>query len=148
MALNINQYGQTTVQGELDLQFNNQVIACRVSHSQSTPLIAGQAVKIEDSAGGTPAVLALAAVTDKTFGYVVRTLKDPNFAADKPLEIALGGSVMQMTANAAIARGANIEVVISNNTVITNAGTNPIAGWALDKAVNVGDLIRVYILKP
>jgi hypothetical protein len=148
MTLNINQFAMSTVQGQMDLQFNGSVISAQVDSTQATNLVAGQAVKLVDSAGGVPKVVGLAANTDSTFGYVIRNLKDVDFPAYAQLEIALQGSVMYMTAGAAIARGASIEVVYTTNKVITNAGVNPVAGYALDKAAADGDLIRVYVLTP
>ncbi len=148
MTISPNQFAMQTVQGDLDLQFLGGVITVQVSANQATALIAGQAVKLEDSAGGVPKVLALAANTESSFGFVVRNLKDQTFPAGSLMEVALQGSVMQMTAGAAIARGAKIEVVNSTKKVITNAGTNPVAGFALDKAAADGDLIRVWVLTP
>jgi hypothetical protein len=145
---NINQFGQTTVQGQMDLQFQGSVISCQVDAAQATALIQGQAVKLATTGGGVPKVLALASNSESAFGFVARNLKDANFAANAPLEIAMQSSVMYMTAGAAITRGAKIEVVNSTIKVITNAGTNPVAGFALDKAAADGDLIRVFILTP
>lgn len=148
MTLNINQFAMSTVQGQMDLQFNGSVISAQVGPDVVTALVAGQPVKLIDSAGGVPKITPLTANTDSAFGYVIRNLKDQNFPADQPVEIALQGSVMYMTAGASIARGVAIEVVYTTNKVITNAGTNPVAGFALDKAAADGDLIRVYVLTP
>lgn len=148
MSLNQNQFSMISVVGDLDLQFPGSVMAARVSPNQATAIVAGQAVKMEDSAGGAPPVLALTANTQSALGFVIRTLKDQSFTLGDAVEIAMAGSVMQMTAGAAIARGAKLEVVYTTTKVITNAGTNPVCGFALDKASADGDLIRVYILSP
>lgn len=146
MSLNINQFGQTPVQGQMDLSIGSSVISARVSPNQATALIAGQAVKLDTTvAGGSPAVKALAANTDVTFGFVVRNIKDASRPTNSNLELALNGSVMYMTAGAAITRGSKLEVVYTTNKVITNAGTNPVVGYAFDTAAADGDLIRVYI---
>lgn len=150
MTLNPNQFAQTTVQGQLDLHTSNQgnVISCEVASTQATALVAGQSVKLADVAGGVPKVVSLAADTESAFGFVVRNLKDIDREANEALEVAFANSVMYMTAGAAIARGANVEVVTASNKVITSAGTNPIVGYALDKAAADGDIIRIYIQTP
>lgn len=148
MALNINQFALTPVQGQMDLEFAGSVISCQVDNDQATALIAGQAVKLSTDAGGVPKVLGLAANTDASFGFVARNLKDQNFPTLAAVEIAQFNSCMWMTAGAAITRGASLEVVYTTNKVITNAGTNPVVGYALDTALANGDLIRVVIQAP
>jgi hypothetical protein len=148
MAINPNMFAMETVQGQIDLSFHSSVITCEVSSSQATALLPGQAVKLEDSAGGLPKVLALATNADPSFGVVLRNLKDINFPAMARVEVALAGSVVYMTAGAAIARGAKVEFVNSTLKVITAAGTNPVLGFALDKAAGDNSLVRVYILTP
>lgn len=148
MILNPNQFALTTVQGQRDLGVQGNTISCRVNASESTALVAGQAVKLSDVAGGVPVVTALSANTDFTFGFVLRNPKDQNFAANDRVEIAINDTVVYMTAGAAIARGAYVEVSNAAKKVITSAGVNPIVGFALDKAAADGDLIRVYIQTP
>jgi hypothetical protein len=146
MSLNVNQFAMQTVQGAPDLQFHGSVISAQVDAAQATALVPGQAVKLATTAGGLPKVIGLAANTDASFGFVLRNFKDASFAAKSNLEIALINSVMWMTAGAAITRGAKLEVVYTTNKVISNAGTNPVIGFALDTAAADGDLIRVYIV--
>ena len=149
MALNQNQFAQTPVQGQLDLEgFGSNVIEMRVSNSASgalVPLVPGQAIKVANEPGGVPSVLPLAANTDVTDGFVSYNLKDVSYAADARLGVALFNSVMYMTSGGAINRWANVEVVYNTNTVITSAGTNPIVGFAVDQATASGQLIRVYV---
>lgn len=145
---NINQFKLTTVQGQLDLEFQGSVISCQVASTQADALVAGQAVKLSTIAGGVPKVVSLADNTESTFGFVVRNLKDQDFPANAAVEIAMQSSIMYMTASAAITRGAKVEVVNASTKVKTNAGVNPVAGFALDTALVDGDLIRVYALTP
>lgn len=148
-SLNQNQFAMIAVQGDLDLQYGGGVISALVSSAQATPLVAGQAVKMDTTVGhGMIPILGLSANTDATFAFVIRTLKDQSFPANQAVEIAIQGSVMQMTSGATITRGDKLEVVQSNNTVITNAGTNPVVGFALNTITTPGDLVRVYILTP
>src|SRR6185437_11014410 len=109
MSLNINQFAQTTVQGDLDLQFDGSVITCQVDSSQATALVPGQAVKLTTTSGGVPKVVGLAGNTDASFGFVCYNLKDANYPAYANVEIAQFGSAMWMTAGGAIARGASVE---------------------------------------
>ena len=149
MALNINQFGQTTVAGQLDLEAAGTVLSCRVSVNQGTALVAGQGVKLDTTqTGGVPSVLATTAATDALFGFVVRNLKDATYPAQSRVEIALESSVMFLTADATsptILRGAPIEYNPTANTVLQWAGVNPIQGFALDSAANAGDLPRIYL---
>jgi hypothetical protein len=149
MTQNINSFVQTVEVGDLDLQEISSVLTCMVNPGSSSTIIPGQAVKLANVAkGGVPKVIPLAANTDPTFGFAVRNLKDANFTDGKAVEIAWGGSVMYMTAGAAINPGAKVEVVYTTNKVITAAGTNPMVGFALDKATADLDIIRVLLRTP
>lgn len=146
MSLNQNQFAQLPIQGQMDLEgFGSNVLAARVSHSLGTALVPGQAVKVENTAGGPPVITALTANSDIPAGFVPFNLKDISYPADARAELAIGGSVMYMTAGGAVARWGQVEVVYTTNKVIASAGTNPVCGFAIDKAAADGDLIRVYI---
>ena len=146
MSQLINQFKQSTDQGQIDNPTGAaQVLSCIVGSGQATALVAGQAVKLSDTATGIPEIVSIAANTDQIFGFVVLTAKDATYAAGSVVEIAISGTIMHMTAGAAIARGAKLETVYTTKKVITNAGTNTICGWAFDKAAADGDLIRVWI---
>jgi hypothetical protein len=146
MTFDVNQFEIAQTQGALDLSLGvDNSIICQVSASQATALTAGQAVKVEDSAGGIIKVLACTANSDAVFGFVVRDTKKSEWAANEPVRIALEGVVLTMTAGAAIAKGARLEIVASTKKVITNAGVNPIIGLSLDKITADGQLVRVYI---
>lgn len=148
MPLNPNQFKQDVVAGQQDLSFVGSVVSCQVKTGESTALVAGQSVKIVDSAGGVPKVTARAANTDGTFGVIIRNLKDQTFPAESAVEVGLKGTVVYLTAGAAIARGAAVEINYDDDKVIANAGVNPVVGFAYDKAAADGDLIRVYLECP
>lgn len=145
--MEMNQFTISQVQGAATLTPAN-VLSCVVDSTETTQLVGGQPVKLSTTSTAVPKVLALTANTDKSFGFVLRNLKDISRGAGETLEVARYGTVMYMTAGAAINAGAKIEVVYTTNKVITNAGTNPIVGIALDKAFADGDLIRVEIVNP
>lgn len=148
MVQNISQFSQTPVQGEVDLSFHGSVISGQVDAAQVNALVPGQPVKLATTGGGVPKVIGLAANTDQSFGFIAYNLKDIAFPANAACEVAMFGTVMHMTTGGAITRGNSVEVVYTASTVITSGGTNPVIGFALDKATGSGQLIRVFIQAP
>lgn len=147
MTLNPNQREQATVQGQIDLGYNFNVFSGIVAVAETATLVPGDAVKLSDVAGPMLQFLLCTADNDNIFGYVTRNIKDQSVSAGNYVEIAASGSVVYMTAGAAIARGAKLESDVSAAKVIT-ASSNPVIGIALDKAAADGDLIRVLVLAP
>lgn len=150
---NINSFGQTPVQGQMDLSFVGAVVTAYVSANQATAFIAGQAVKGDTTAPGTaqdgpPPVLALSASSDPAIGFIVRNIKDINAPTYARVELAMDGACMYMTATGAITRFAPVEYNFSTNKVTAWAGVNPIVGYAYDAAISANDLIRVLIRSP
>lgn len=143
-----NQFAQSSVKGALDLKMPQFTISAVVDVSESGTLIAGQPVKMVDSAGGVPKVVAIAAITDKVLGFINYGIKESTYVAGDAVEISLAKNVMYMEASAAIARGANVMPVISGVKVATATASNSIIGWAFDKAAGSGELIRVVIETP
>lgn len=149
MTLNINQFAQSPVKGMLDLKFNPETIVCRVSDSEVTALVPGQAVKISDVAGGIPVVTAVAADTDDVYGFVNYNIKNQSFAAGVEVEISFfRGNVMYMEASAAMARNAQVAVVVAGQKIVTAGAGQRIVGRLIDKASADGDLVRVVIDLP
>jgi hypothetical protein len=145
MAQSPNQFRQTPEVGDLDLQSGiNHVVSCVHLAGQSTPLVAGQAVKVADNYTAIPSVQATT-IAEVAFGVAVRSLKDANYAAEDILEVARVGCYMQMQASSAIARGADVQYDPATNKVATKTSTNAILGQAYDKAGANNDIIRVYI---
>lgn len=148
MALNINQFSQSAIQGMLDLKFGGAVVAAQVDTSSAGNLVPGQSVKVVDSSGGVPKVVECAADSDEVWGFLCYDQVQPDFDAFDMCMVALvnGGACMFMTASAAIARNAVITPVISGVKVKTSAGGGRDSGRAYDKAAADGDLIRVILL--
>ena len=140
-----NQFTQAPEKGYLDLRMNPTTIPCCVDSSQVTALVPGQAVKMVDSAGGVPKVVALAADTDKIFGFVASSIKDQKFSAGSAVEIAAEGNVIYLQSSAAIARGAKVMVVITGEKVATATNGKSCAGFAFDKATGADQLVRIYL---
>lgn len=149
MALNINQFAQSPVQGQLDLAINPTVVSGVVSSTSAGGLIAGQAVKMVDAAGGIPTFVEAALNTDDVYGFLCYNIKNSTFEVGEAVEIAcMRNSVMYMTASGAIARNAQVMVVIASKKVATWSASARIIGRAFDKAAADGDLIRVTIDLP
>jgi hypothetical protein len=149
MTQNINQFSQAPVQGQLDLRFNTNTVTCQVDTSQATAMVPGQAVKLVDSAGGVPKVIAATDDADDVYGFINYDIKDREFVAFDAVEVSvMHDNVMYMTADAAIARGAEVAVVIADVEVRTAVATDRIVGRAYDKATAAGQLIRVTINLP
>lgn len=144
-----NQLKQGPILGRLDLQFNANVINCVIDASSGGGLVPGQAVKIVDNAGGVPKVVEAAADTDDIIGHIQFTGRNATFGVGDAVAIVLvnGGGCMYLNANAAIARGAKVMVVIATpGNVATATSGKTIVGRALDKATAANQLIRVLML--
>lgn len=149
MVLNQNQFQQSPVQGQLDLLVSSSTIACQIDSSSAGNLVPGQAMKMVDSAGGVPKIVEAAADTDDIFCFLNFNQKDQDFDAYDAVEVSyFKSNVMYMTASAAIARNAEVMVVIASKKVATATSGKRIVGRALDKASADGDLIRVLINLP
>jgi hypothetical protein len=145
----LNQFGMNAIKGQMDLRSGQPTLSCQVDSSASASLIPGQAVKIVDSVGGVPKVIPVAADTDDVFGFVVYDAKTPLFAVGDRVEILpMRCGVMFMESGAAVARNAEVQVVVSGSKVITAVSSKRIVGRALDKATASGQLIRVMVDLP
>lgn len=144
MAQEMNQFGMTAEKGQLTLAPNWSTLNAQVSENETGTLVHGQAVLIEDADGAQIPVIAATDATDAVFGFVTFNTRTGGYVAEENVKIAKRGDVMRMEASAAIARGANVEIVVAGQKVATqSAGTT--VGVALDKAAADGDLIRVLI---
>lgn len=148
MPLSLNTYDMAVVQGQLDFKDESSVITAMVDKTISATLVPGQPVKPIATSNGLLKVVPLAANTDISCGFISYTPKDGSFTGGKPFELAMTGAIMWMTSGAAIVAGAQLEVVYTTNKVITNAGTNPVMGTAIDAATAADQLIKVKIKTP
>ncbi len=142
MSLNINQFAQQTIRGQLDLNIPpGPVIAGVVSASQATALKAGDAVKMDTTSGNVPSFLA-AAASDVAIGHVVFDAKKASPVAGDTIQVALLGCIMWMTARGTVAVQANLENYTDGTVQTLAAGK--MRGIALDPATT-GNLLRVII---
>lgn len=142
---NINAFALAPLKGDTSLPRTGMVISAMVKSDEAVPIVAGQAVKLVDSAGGVPVITALTATTDAAFGVALYNIKNQSYAANAALEIGMRNTVVWMEAAGAIARGAFVQFNYATNKVSLNLGLNPTLGVAMDKATADGDLIRVLL---
>lgn len=152
----INQFGMEPIQGMLTLAPNVNQLPAAIKRDSANTLIPGMAVKLVDVTD-QEIIVEKAAATDAIYGFVTYSVIKNSYNStglNRRMDVAFRDCVMYMTAGAAIARGAPLEIAVTGTAsapvckVITNAGTNKIIGIALDKAAADGDLIRVQILTP
>lgn len=146
MTQNVNQFKQTTEKGTLDLGINWNLLNCRIDPASVATFTNANAfaVKIVDVAGKQITVDLATAANDDIIGFITYEVKTNSYVAGDYVRVAFGYSVMTMEASAAIARGADLEIVPTGNKVVTKS-TGTSIGRALDKAAADGDLIRVLI---
>lgn len=146
---NPNQFTQSAEKGQMDLRFNSNIISGVIDSTEAGSLVAGQAVKLVDNTSKVPAVIACDENSDDVFGFIVYDIKTAAFTAGKRCEIAVfRDNVMYMESGAAIAKGAEVAIVIVDEKVITAVATDRIVGRSYDKATAAGQMIRVVIDLP
>ena len=144
MAQTSNQFSMALNKGQLTLSQNWDTLNCVISANEVATLVNGQAVLLVDEASVQLPVENVAAITNAIFGFIPYSTKTNEYVAGDSVKVAKNGDVMVMEASAAIARGADLEIVISGDKVATQS-TGTTIGTALDKAAADGDLIRVLI---
>lgn len=146
--LNQNQFTITPVQGQADLQFPGAVISAQIASTVVGTVIAGQALKVENSAGGVPKLLPLTSNSDIPAGVALRNAKNQNYVAGSALEFAQVGQAVWMIADGAIPRFGMVEFDYTTNKITSAGLVNPVLGYAFDEAFNDGDLIRMVVMVP
>lgn len=148
---NPNQFSMNETLGSVDQFYAYNTKSAMVDISQSDALYAGQAVKIVDSAGGVPKVVACTADTDEVFGFINYNIKNIAFYAGDAVEISQNGNVIYLYSTEAIARGVQVVLDITTRGGVQAAAGKTgkrIVGYAYDKAANAGVLIRVSLNVP
>lgn len=149
--LSQNQFQQSTILGKVDLQYDYNTVSVVIDSSQATPLWAGSAVKMVDSADGTPKVVGCAADSDECMGFINYDVKNVAYLAGNAAEISMAGNLIYLYATAAISRGTQVTLDLTSpgsvGPLVSSSGNN-IVGWAYDKAPAAGALIRVYLKTP
>lgn len=150
-SLGPNQFAQTPTLGMIDQRFPYDTLAVQVDVSQATPLFSGSAVKMVDSAGGTPKVIGCTADNDQVLGFINFDIKDASYGSGAPCEISADGNVLYLYATGPISRGARVVLDTSSPGSVaaaTGSTAKRVVGWAYDKATSYGQLIRVFTQTP
>ena len=152
---NMNQFKQTAIVGELDLQSNPNpaVFTCRfvdASKTDDTELNPGEPCKLIDQGSddivGPPIVDEMADDNDSgAFGLCVYSTKENNNTTGKIVQVATEGAVMWVEASAAIARGAKLAAVLAAPGEVVTQTDEDQVGIALDKAAADGDMLRMLV---
>lgn len=148
---NPNQFTQAPYLGMIDMRFPYNSISVQIDVSQATALYAGSAVKIVDSADGTPKVVGCAVNTNEVLGFINFDIKTVQFVAGSLAEISMAGNVMYLYSTGAIARGVQVSLDLTTNGGVRSAAGHTgddIVGWAFDKATAAGQLIRIFLKTP
>lgn len=145
--LNINQFQQVTVRGDLDLQISKSgVITGQISTNQATALNGGDFVKLDSANTGPIPQFVAAAVGDTGVGAIKRNVKTDSYSAGDYVEVAGGfGPVMWLVAAATIAPGAAVEDAGSGKVQTKSAQAQK--GIALDPGTTDG-LLRIILTSP
>lgn len=151
-TLNINQFAQTAVRGQLDQQIaKSGVLQGQVSAANTTtPINAGDAVDLDPAVTvvGAPQFIT-ALTTDSYFGYMAYDVKADSVLTPGFIQVAssrASAPVMWLIAAGTIAAGAFVEQAAASGDVVTyGTSTSKVRGLALDPGV-VGVLIRVMLL--
>jgi len=152
---NMNQFTQTPVVGELDLQSNPNpaIFTCMfkdASETDDTTMVPGEGAKLKDLGasdilGINPIVDERALVSDPIFGVKVFSTKKNAAVDGEIVQIAGEGAVIFMNSGAAILRGAIVQLVLATpGNVVTHASGSHL-GVALDKASAADKIVRVLI---
>lgn len=155
-TLNPNQFDLRQIAGVVDLRLGTtNTVSVLIDVSQATPLYAGMAVKVVDSADGVPKVVGCAANSDDVDGYLNYDVKTVQFLAGAPAEMSMDGSVMYLFSTTAIARFQRVQLDLQLPTggiggvaaLVPSSGAD-VVGYAYDKAPAAGSLIRVFLRNP
>lgn len=155
MPIQMNSFKMSVIKGMVDLLIGPGTISAQIDITSTlgadggVGLVPGQAVVLVNSAGGVPKVIEATTDAQDIFGFIAYNPKDPKYMRQDRCEImAFRNGVMYMEANAAIARGAEVALLIAGVKVITATATDRIIGRAYDAATASGQMIRVVIDLP
>lgn len=146
MTLNQNQFGMTTLAGTK--LFGPVVNGVFYSSDASATVASGEMVCISSTV--FPNVTKFAKGTGLTSAYFGVVLTNPlkaSFAVGDKIEVAVMGSVVMMTASAAITAGASLQYAYDTYKVATQTASNTIVGIAMGNSTADGDLIPVFVFQ-
>lgn len=147
MALNQNQFAQSPYQGMVDQRYSYNTKSVQLDASEPAVNQPGTPVKMVDSLGGVPKVLACTDKADKCIGFINFDMKSLGFKALDMCEISSSGNVIYLTSTGAIPRGSDVVLDISGGGVAATSGSTGarVVGNAYDKFPGAGALGRVTV---
>lgn len=145
MTININQFEQTPVRGQMDLQIaRSGVLSGEISADESGAPKAGDPVKLDPNNTGAIPKFLLATAAQDAIGYIAYDVKQATLVAGDACQVAFfGGPVMYMTGETALDPGVQVEQNANGNVQALSAGK--LRGLTLDP-FTIGGLGRVIIL--
>lgn len=146
-----NAFGMAVVAGIVDLRFPTDTVSVVIGSGQATGLVPGSAVKIVDNTSGVPEVIGCTANADDCAGFLNFDGKTTAFVAGQAAEMSMSGNCMYLFATGAIGKGKQVTLDVAAPASVAQAvGSSGAAlvGWAYDKAVGHGSLIRVKLTTP
>lgn len=150
-TININQFSQTPVRGQLDQQISRSgVVQGMVSAANTvTPIAAGDCVDLDPAVTTVGAPQFITALnTDVSFGYMIFDPKSSDVLTPGFIQVAMRwvGPTIWLTAAGTIAAGALVEQAAAGGDVVTfGTSTSKVRGLALDPGT-VGNLLRVVLV--
>jgi len=146
--LNINQFQQVPIRGQLDLQIlTSGIIAGMISANQATSPKAGDFLKLDSAitAGQYPQFIAAAASDPSMFALSFDVKKASFVAGDIANVTFFGGPVMWVVGTGVIAPGTILESVGGSGTNVQAQSAGKQRGIALDPCSATGVLFRMII---
>lgn len=152
MTVNMNQFGQEVVAGQLDLQVGGlgPSFTVRIDpDSSATDIEGGQGLKFVDGGAndpnGVPLVDVLGVDTEVPDGARIYDAKQGLAQPGDIVQMSFNGSIQYMTAAAALNRTALVALAVATPGQVQAKSTNALFGRLLDKSFASGDLVRVLV---
>ncbi len=150
-----NQFQQSPALGQVDQKMEPNTVVCQFDPSGSGTLVPGQAVKVSQTAGKVPQVVACTATSDQCVGFVNYNIKNQAFVPGDYLEVSMDGNVLFLVATEAISRFAKVTSLpdsvaggcVGGVKAATGSSGLVLVGYAFDKAAS-GELFRVVVKAP
>ena len=152
LVQNQNQFAQTALLGQVSMIPTPDIVSALFSPSSSAVLQNGSAVKL--ITGVSPGIMvdAVSGPTDgPVFGTVIYNMRKNLYSAGDIVEVACGGSYIQLETSAAVARGAKVTSTAATAgndptiATVSTASTQYVTGVAVDSSTGSGQLVRVKI---
>lgn len=149
MVFNPNSFRQPREKGQYEEC--SGVVNVKVDATQTTPVIAGDGLKIVSTAGNSLPHVVKCADTDAPHGFVIGAAMDGGYSAGAVLQMcSFIRGFLTCEAAGAIPAGSKVEKVTDAQGItrvqVLDKGKE--IGWAYEPALALGDLLRIAITVP